>query len=329
MHQPQRGDDDASGGSAERYTGSCASRASTKHKGIARQLRSPPYRRSTAFSKPPPYLATPLGACPWGARRPAGRHRLRAVGLPYNQPAAHRARRYRQDRPAAPGRAASGVARARHRARHRFARPCLHLFNHALLTKMRLDVPPSRSSSTTGGRYSTTHPTSAPGARRRLRTLVVLAIEEQFHLVWPVALFAALKLGRRRAPCAMPCSCWPRSPRWRWRWFNLAADPSWRVLRYRHTPRAFSLLIGGGWRSCGRRTCYAARRAPDEGERPCSTAWGPRRSRACCCWWCSRTALAFPYRGGPPCLRSPPWSSVAVHPASVIGARGREAARAG
>lgn len=118
------------------------------------------------------------------------------------------------------------------------------LFNHALLTKMRPDVLPSLLFFNNW--WQIFHDVSyfeALGAPSPLAHFWSLAIEEQFYLVWPVALFAALKLGAKKgtvrnavlvlaALSALEMALL----------FNPAADPS-RVY-YGTDTRAFSLLIG-------------------------------------------------------------------------------------
>ena len=118
------------------------------------------------------------------------------------------------------------------------------LFNHALLTKMRPDVLPSLLFFNNW--WQIFHDVSyfeALGAPSPLAHFWSLAIEEQFYLVWPVALLAALKLGARKgtvrnvvlvlaALSALEMALL----------FDPAADPS-RVY-YGTDTRAFSLLIG-------------------------------------------------------------------------------------
>ncbi|WP_102379831.1 acyltransferase family protein [Raoultibacter timonensis] len=118
------------------------------------------------------------------------------------------------------------------------------VFNHELLTKMRPDIPPALLFFSNW--WYIFHDLSyfeALGAPSPLNHFWSLAIEEQFYLVWPVALLAAFKLGakrpllRRIAVVLAAASALAMAFL-----YNPIADPS-RVY-YGTDTRAFSLLIG-------------------------------------------------------------------------------------
>ena len=118
------------------------------------------------------------------------------------------------------------------------------LFNHELLTKMRPDVLPSLLFFNNW--WQIFHDVSyfeALGSPSPLAHFWSLAIEEQFYLVWPVALLVSLKAGAKKttlrnatlvlaALSALEMALL----------FDPTADPS-RVY-YGTDTRAFSLLIG-------------------------------------------------------------------------------------
>lgn len=118
------------------------------------------------------------------------------------------------------------------------------VFNHELLTKMRPDIPPALLFFSNW--WYIFHDLSyfeALGAPSPLNHFWSLAIEEQFYLVWPVALLAAFKLGakrpllRRIAVVLAAASALAMALL-----YDPVADPS-RVY-YGTDTRAFSLLIG-------------------------------------------------------------------------------------
>ena len=118
------------------------------------------------------------------------------------------------------------------------------IFNHELLTKMRPDIPPALLFFSNW--WYIFHDLSyfeALGAPSPLNHFWSLAIEEQFYLVWPIALLIAFKLGAKRpllrriaivlaAASALAMALL----------YNPIDDPS-RVY-YGTDTRAFSLLIG-------------------------------------------------------------------------------------
>lgn len=118
------------------------------------------------------------------------------------------------------------------------------IFNHELLTKMRPDIPPALLFfSNWWYIFQDLSYFDALGAPSPLNHFWSLAIEEQFYLVWPVALLIAFKLGAKRplmrriavglaAVSALAMALL----------YNPIADPS-RVY-YGTDTRAFSLLIG-------------------------------------------------------------------------------------
>ena len=118
------------------------------------------------------------------------------------------------------------------------------IFNHALLTKMRPDILPSLFFFNNW--WQIFHNVSyfeALGAPSPLSHFWSLAIEEQFYLIWPVALLIAFKLGAkkkwiRRATLVLAVASIAAMALI----FDPAADPS-RVY-YGTDTRAFSLLIG-------------------------------------------------------------------------------------
>ncbi len=120
------------------------------------------------------------------------------------------------------------------------------IFNHALLTKMRPDIVPSLLFFNNW--WQIFHDVSyfeALGSPSPLAHFWSLAIEEQFYLVWPVALFAALKLGAKKTTMRNATLVLAAiSAIAMMLMFNpvAGADPS-RVY-YGTDTRAFSLLIG-------------------------------------------------------------------------------------
>lgn len=120
------------------------------------------------------------------------------------------------------------------------------IFNHALLTKMRPDVLPSLLFFNNW--WQIFHDVSyfdALGAPSPLAHFWSLAIEEQFYFVWPVALFAALKLGVKKTTLRNATLIFALLSAIEMALlFNPSADPS-RVY-YGTDTRAFSLLIGAG-----------------------------------------------------------------------------------
>lgn len=118
------------------------------------------------------------------------------------------------------------------------------LFNHELLTKMRPDIPPALFFFSNW--WYIFHDMSyfdALGAPSPLNHFWSLAIEEQFYLVWPVALLIAFRLGVKRpvlrrivivlaAASALAMALL----------YSPTADPSRAY--YGTDTRAFSLLIG-------------------------------------------------------------------------------------
>lgn len=118
------------------------------------------------------------------------------------------------------------------------------VFNHALLTKMRPDVVPSLLFFNNW--WQIFHDVSyfeALGSPSPLAHFWSLAIEEQFYLVWPVALFVALKAGIRKTTLRrVTLALAVLSALAMALLFSPTADPS-RVY-YGTDTRAFSLLIG-------------------------------------------------------------------------------------
>ena len=128
------------------------------------------------------------------------------------------------------------------------------LFNHALLTKMRPDVLPSLLFFNNW--WQIFHDVSyfeALGAPSPLAHFWSLAIEEQFYLVWPVALFAALKLGAKKGTVR-------NAVLWRWRCCS-TPPPTRAACTTAPTPAHSRCSSVHGWRSCGRRTCWAPKAA--------------------------------------------------------------------
>ncbi len=118
------------------------------------------------------------------------------------------------------------------------------IFNHELLTKMRPDIIPSLLFFNNWWQiFQDISYFEALGAPSPLTAFWSLAIEEQFYLVWPVALLIALKLGAKRTHIvrAIVVLIIVSSVEMALL-YNPGADPS-RVY-YGTDTRAFSLLIG-------------------------------------------------------------------------------------
>ena len=157
---------------------------------------------------------------------------------------------------------------------------------------------PRSSTSTTGTRSSSSSPTSTTFERPSLlQHLWSLAVEEQFYLLWPLAL--GLRPEPARARADRRCS---RSGRRSSRrslmalLFDAGPGPVARLLRHRH-PRRRRCCSARCSRSSGRSGRCAARRAG--APRSCSTS---ARSRGSCSSSrrspAGRTTTPWVYRGG-------------------------------